>query len=157
MSCRPLILITGIILTEPSAYGSALGLSPCRHDLLFFSPFVVPCVRLPSVNWLLWGKWKTRALPRGFLLGFDARGRDPSSWFHLIIYWVLSLAGPGTGGSISSYSLREGYADVRDVFWGKVLFRSLYFQIEVSVMFCDDPRRLPSVCLGRSWYEFNSP
>ena len=39
-----------------------------------------------------------------------------------------SVAGrPGAGGSISSYFLREGYADVRDMFWGKVLFRSLYF------------------------------
>jgi len=68
-----------------------------------------------------------------------------------------SLTGrPGAGGSISSYFLWEGYTDVQDMFWGKVLFRSLYFQIEVSVMFCDDPRRLPSICLGRGCYEFTS-
>jgi len=145
-----------INLLEPSACRSALVLHPCRHGQFVF-PFIVPCVRLPSVDWLLWGKWKARALPRGFLLGFDFRVRVSYSWFHLINYWVLSLAGPGAGGSISSYFLRECYADFRDMFWGKVLFRSLYFQIEVSVMFCDDPRRLPSVCLGRGWYEFTSP
>jgi len=141
---------------EPSNCGSAVGLPPCRHDP-FVYPFIVPCVRLPSVDWLLWGKWTARALPRGFLLGFDFRVRDSSSWFHLFNWWVLSLAGPGAGGSVSSYFLREVYAYVRDMFWGKVLFRSLYFQIEVSVRFCDDLRRLPSVCLGRGWYEFTSP
>jgi hypothetical protein len=89
-------------------------------------------------------------------LGFDFRVRDSSSWIHLINYLALSLAGTGAAGSISSYFLREGYADVRDMYGDKVLFRSLYFQIEVSVMFCDDPRRLPSVCLRRGWYEFAS-
>ena len=33
----------------------------------------------------------------------------------------------------------------------------IYIQTEVSVTFCDDPRRLPSVCLGRGQYEFTSP
>jgi len=141
---------------ESSACGSALGFPPCRHDR-FVPPFIVPCVRLPSVDWLLWGNWKTRALPRVFLMGFDFRVRDPSSWFHLINYRVLSLAGPGAGVSFSIYFLREGYADFRDMFRGKVLFRSLYFQIEVSVMFRDDRRRLPSVSLGRGWDEFTSP
>jgi len=89
-------------------------------------------------------------------MGFDFRIRNSSSWFHLITYWVLSLGGPGTRGSISSYFLREDYTDVQDMFRGKVLFRSLYFKIEVSVMFCDDPRHLPSVFLGKGWYEFTS-
>ena len=39
----------------------------------------------------------------------------------------------------------------------KVWFRSLYFEIEVSGMFGVVPRLLPSVCLGRGWYEFTSP
>jgi len=66
-------------------------------------------------------------LPRGFLTGFDFRVRDSSSWFHLINYRVLSLAGAGAGGSISSYFLREGYADVRDMFCGKSLVSVFVF------------------------------
>ena len=42
-------------------------------------------------------------------------------------------------------------------FANKVWFRAIFFRIEVSVMFCDVPRRLPSVCLGRGWYEFTFP
>ena len=42
-------------------------------------------------------------------------------------------------------------------FAGKVWFRSLYFKIEFSVMFCDVPWHLPSVCLARGWYGFTSP
>jgi len=49
-------------------------------------------------------------------MGWGFRVRDSSSWFHLMNYWVLSLAGPGAGGSIFSYFFREGYADVRDMF-----------------------------------------
>ena len=98
-------------------------LPPCRHDRFVF-PLTVPCVRLPPVDWLLCGKWKVRALPPGFLRGFDFLFLDSSSWFHLINYWVLSLAGPGAGGSNSIYFLREDYEDFRDMFWGKVGFRS---------------------------------
>jgi len=37
-------------------------------------------------------------------LGFDFRARVSSScFFYLVNYWVLSLAGLGAGGSISSY------------------------------------------------------
>ena len=141
---------------EPFAFSPAQGLPPCRQDRFVF-PLTIPCVRLPSVNWLLWEKWKVRALPRGFLMGFDFRVWDSSSWFNLFNFWVLSLARPGAGASISSYFLWEGYADVWDMFWGKDWFWSLYFQIEILVMFCDIPQRLPSVWLGRGWYEFTSP
>ena len=44
-----------LCLMSLSACGSALGLPPCRHDRFVF-PFTFPCVRLPSVDWLLWGK-----------------------------------------------------------------------------------------------------
>jgi len=67
------------------------------------------------------------------LLGSLA-GRTRSMRLHLLLFSPRRLRRrPG-------YVLRQS------------LFRSLYFQIEVSVMFYDDPRRLPSVCLGRDWY-----
>ena len=91
------------------------------------------------------GKVKGEGLtPEVSLGGFDFRVRDSSSWFHVINYRVLSLAGPGAGASISGYFLREGYADVRGMFWGKVWFRSCVSKLKFRLCFA----MFPGVCLA---------
>ena len=55
--------------TEPSASGLAPGLPSGRHDQFAF-PYTVPCVRLSSDHWLLWGKVKGKGIAPRFLFGF---------------------------------------------------------------------------------------
>jgi len=106
-------------------HGSKLAPLAAMTGLFSLLPFPVWGYRL-SIGYS--GESERRGrLPRGFLMGFDFRVRDSSSWFHVINYWVLLLAGPGAAGSISSYFLREGYADVWDMFWGKSLVSVFMF------------------------------
>ena len=143
--------------TEPFAFSPAQGLPLCWHDRFVF-PFTVPCVRLPSVDWLFWGKWKSRVFSPRFPYGF---------WFSCpgLVFLVSShqllgyLAGRARNRRLhlQLFSPRRLRRRPGYVFEVKVWFQSLYFQIEVSVMFGVFPQRLPSFCLRGGWYEFTSP
>ena len=54
---------------ESSASGSAPGLPSGKQDRFVF-PFTVPCVRLSSDHWLLWGKVKCKGVAPSFPFGF---------------------------------------------------------------------------------------
>ena len=97
----------------------------------------------------------------------ERRGRcsEVSSW---VLVFVSGTRLPGFISSTTGFSRwpgQEQEAPSPVIFSKKATQTSgicfevkfCYFQIEVTVMFCDDPRRLPSVCLGRGWYEFTSP
>jgi len=143
--------------SEPSSCGSAPGLSPAKQDRFVFS-YSVPCVRLSSDHWLLWGEVKGMALTRNFFMGFDFRVNRSSSWFLPIKFWVFWLAGPGAGGPV--YNLFRP----RGLRWCPVyvLRYNFFFRFFLFLNWSFDyvhgnPRRLPSLSLERSRYEVTSP
>ena len=68
---------------------SASGLDPGKQNR-YVSPFTLPCVRLSTDRWLLWGKWKAMAFPEVTLLGFRFCVNHSFSWIHLNYHWNFS-------------------------------------------------------------------
>jgi len=87
-----------------------------------------------------------RNLPRVFLMGFDFRIRNSSSWFHLINYWVLSLGGPGTGGSISVLFSEKATQTSGICFEVKFCFGLCISKLKFRLCFVT----IPDICLAFS-------
>jgi len=71
MFCNKLVLyfMYSKLFSELSTCRPAPGLPPGKHDRFVF-PYTVPCVRLSSDHWLLWGKVKGKGIAPNFPYGF---------------------------------------------------------------------------------------
>ena len=142
---------------EPSASGSTPGLPRASMTGLFF-PIPFPVWGYCLIIGCSGEKWKARALPWTFLMGFDFHVKYSSSWFHPINIWGFWLAWTRSRMLLLQLTNSEK-ATQTSVICCKVkfCFRSLFFLNWSSDYVWDGPWRLPSLCLGRGRYEATSP